>query len=115
MKNSQKKYIKNLLYILAGNTIYAAAIVMFILPNDLITGGTTGLALFFNHQFNIPITAFVSVFNLTMFIIGFFVLGKKFALTTVISTFYYPFIFGITLLAPTATNTTSGFKVNKSS
>ena len=95
MKNSQKKYIKKLLYILAGNTIYAAAIVMFILPNDLITGGTTGLALFFNHQFNIPITAFVSVFNLTMFIIGFFVLGKKFALTTVISTFYYPFIFGI--------------------
>ena len=95
MKNSQKKYIKNLLYILAGNTIYAAAIVMFILPNDLITGGTTGLALFFNHQFNIPITAFVSVFNLAMFILGFFVLGKKFALTTVISTFYYPFIFGI--------------------
>lgn len=95
MKNSQKKYIKNLLYILAGNTIYAAAIVMFILPNDLITGGTTGLALFFNHQFNIPITAFVSLFNLAMFILGFFVLGKKFALTTVISTFYYPFIFGI--------------------
>ncbi len=95
MKNSQKKYFKNLLYILAGNTIYAAAIVMFILPNDLITGGTTGLALFFNHQFNIPITAFVSIFNFTMFIIGFFVLGKKFALTTVISTFYYPFIFGI--------------------
>lgn len=95
MINSQKKYIKNLLYILAGNTIYAAAIVMFILPNDLITGGTTGLALFFNHQFNIPITAFVSVFNFTMFIIGFYVLGKKFALTTVISTFYYPFIFGI--------------------
>lgn len=95
MKKSQKKYIKNLLYILAGNTIYAAAIVMFILPNDLITGGTTGLALFFNHQFNIPITAFVSVFNLAMFILGFYVLGKKFALTTVISTFYYPFIFGI--------------------
>lgn len=95
MKNSQKKYFKNLLYILAGNTIYAAAIVMFILPNDLITGGTTGLALFFNHQFNIPITAFVSIFNFTMFIIGFCVLGKKFALTTVISTFYYPFIFGI--------------------
>lgn len=95
MKKSQKKYINNLLYILAGNTIYAAAIVMFILPNDLITGGTTGLALFFNHQFNIPITAFVSVFNLAMFILGIYVLGKKFALTTVISTFYYPFIFGI--------------------
>ena len=95
MKNSRKKYLKNLFYILLGNTIYAAAIVMFILPNNLITGGTTGLALFFNHQFNIPITVFVSIFNLIMFLLGFYVLGRKFALTTVISTFYYPFIFGI--------------------
>lgn len=95
MKYLQKKYIKNLFYILAGNTIYAAAVVMFILPNNLITGGTTGLALFFNHQFNIPITLFVSVFNIAMFALGFFVLGKTFALTTIISTFYYPFIFGV--------------------
>lgn len=95
MKNSKKQYIKNLFYILAGNTIYAAAIVMFILPNNLITGGTTGLALVFNKQFNIPITAFVSIFNIVMFMLGFYVLGKKFALTTIISTFYYPFIFGI--------------------
>jgi uncharacterized membrane-anchored protein YitT (DUF2179 family) len=95
MKYLQKKYIWNLVYILAGNTIYAAAVVMFILPNNLITGGTTGLALFFNHQFSIPITFFVSAFNIAMFALGFFVLGKAFALTTVISTFYYPFIFGI--------------------
>lgn len=95
MKYLQKKYFKNLFYILAGNTIYAAAVVMFILPNNLITGGTTGLALFFNHQFNIPITLFVSVFNIAMFALGFFVLGKTFALTTIISTFYYPFIFGV--------------------
>lgn len=95
MKNSKKQYIKNLFYILAGNTIYAAAIVMFILPNNLITGGTTGLALVFNKQFNIPITAFVSIFNIAMFMLGFYVLGKKFALTTIISTFYYPFIFGV--------------------
>lgn len=95
MINPHNKYIKNIIYILIGNTIYAAAIIMFILPNNLITGGTTGLALFFNQQFNIPITAFVSIFNLVMFLIGFYVLGKKFALTTIISTFYYPFIFGV--------------------
>lgn len=94
MKYIQKKHLVNLFYILAGNTIYAAAIVMFILPNNLITGGTTGLALFFNHQFNIPITLFVSVFNVAMFLLGFCILGKKFAFTTIISTFYYPIIFG---------------------
>ena len=46
-----KEEMKNLLYILAGNTIYALAVTLFILPDGLITGGTTGLALFFYHQF----------------------------------------------------------------
>ena len=35
-----KEEMKNLLYILAGNTIYALAVTLFILPNGLITGGT---------------------------------------------------------------------------
>ena len=86
---------KNLLLILAGNTIYALAVTMFILPDHLITGGTTGLALFFYHQFGLPIQIFVSVFNLMMFLLGAAVLGKKFAVTTVVSTFYYPFILSV--------------------
>ena len=90
-----KEEIKNLLYILAGNTIYALAVTLFILPDGLITGGTTGLALFFYHQFGLPIQVFVSAFNVTMFVLGAIVLGKKFALTTIVSTFYYPFILSV--------------------
>lgn len=93
MKNLQQ--MKSILWILAGNTAYALAVTMFILPNGLITGGTTGLALFFYHQFGVPIQAFVTVFNVAMFLLGGAVLGKKFALTTVISTFYYPFILSV--------------------
>ena len=72
-----KEEMKNLLYILAGNTIYALAVTLFILPDGLITGGTTGLALFFYHQFGLPIQVFVSAFNVTMFVLGAIVLGKK--------------------------------------
>lgn len=90
-----KEEMKNLLYILAGNTIYALAVTLFILPDGLITGGTTGLALFFYHQFGLPIQVFVSAFNVTMFVLGAIVLGKKFALTTIVSTFYYPFILSV--------------------
>jgi uncharacterized membrane-anchored protein YitT (DUF2179 family) len=93
-----KKYstiLKNILLILIGNTIYALAVTMFILPNGLITGGTTGLALLFYHQMNIPIAIFVSAFNISMFILGGIILGKAFAFTTLISTFYYPFILSI--------------------
>ena len=43
--------MRNLCLILLGNTVYALAIVMFILPNDIITGGTTGLGIAVNHYF----------------------------------------------------------------
>lgn len=89
------KDIKTIIGILVGNTIYALAVAMFILPNNLITGGTTGIALFLNATFNISVTLFVSIFNICMFLLGWKILGKKFALTTLISSFYYPFILGI--------------------
>ena len=90
-----QKTLKNIIGVLLGNTIYALAVLLFIVPNGLITGGSTGLAIAANHAFSLPITIFVSVFNLGMFVVGFFVLGKTFALTTLISTFYYPFILSV--------------------
>ena len=71
MKNN-RILLKNLLHlalILLGNAIYALAVTMFILPAGLITGGTTGLALFFFHQFGLPVTVFVSVFNVAAFLL----------------------------------------------
>lgn len=89
------KTIKNIIGILLGNTIYALAVILFIVPNGLITGGSTGLAIAANHVFGMPITLFVSLFNVGMFALGFLVLGKTFALTTLISSFYFPFILSV--------------------
>ena len=100
------KNLMNLALILLGNAIYALAVTMFILPAGLITGGTTGLALFFFHQFGLPVTAFVSVFNVAMFLLGLWILGKKFALTTLVSTFFYPFILGVFQKIPILTQMT---------
>lgn len=93
--NDLKKRIFDLVLILFGNTAYALGIVMFVLPTGLITGGTTGLALSMQHFFGVPISAFVFCFNLAMFILGALFLGKAFALTTLVSTFYYPVILGV--------------------
>ena len=87
--------MKKIITVLAGNTLYALAVSLFILPNGLITGGTTGLALVAPYKIGIPIAAFVGVFNVVMFVAGAAVLGKAFAFTTIISTFYYPFILGV--------------------
>lgn len=84
--------LKRILFVLVGNTIYAAGIVAFVLPTGLMTGGTTGIGLFLQHAFNIPVTVTVAVFNIAMFILALIFLGKAFALTAIISTFYFPFI-----------------------
>ena len=87
--------LKDLFWVLVGNSINAFAVAFFILPNDLSMGGGTGISLIVNHFFNIPISAFVLRFNIIMFLIGAAFLGKKFAVTTAISTFYYPFILAV--------------------
>ena len=81
--------------IIAGNLLYAAGVVFFILPSGLITGGTTGIALIADHFCNIPVSLFVGVFNIIMFALGMLVLGKSFALSTLISTVSYPAMLGL--------------------
>lgn len=95
MNEGISKKIWNIITILIGNAIYALGVVVFILPNNLITGGTTGLGIAFEHYFHIPLSLFVFCFNAVMFLLGAVVLGKMFALTTLISSFFYPIILGI--------------------
>ncbi len=87
--------LKRLACIIFGNTLYCLGVVAFILPMGMITGGTTGLGLIMNHYFSIPIEVFAAIFNTTMFILAWWILGASFALTTIISTFYYPVILGV--------------------
>lgn len=82
--------LKNFLLVLAGNALYALAVEMFILPCNLITGGTTGLALIGHHWFGIPVANFVMISNVIMFLLGAAVMGRWFAFNTALSTFCYP-------------------------
>lgn len=87
--------LKRLMWVILGNTVYCIGVVAFILPLELITGGTTGLGLIANHYFQIPIELFAAVFNVLMFGLAWWILGASFALTTMVSTFYYPIILGV--------------------
>ena len=80
----------DLLLVVLGNALYAFGVAAFLLPGGLITGGTTGIALFIRHCFPISISVFVLGFNLVMLLLGLTVLGRKFAATTVLSSLLYP-------------------------
>jgi uncharacterized membrane-anchored protein YitT (DUF2179 family) len=89
----QKSLLKKLLPMLAvvvGNLLYALSVKVFLLPTGLITGGTTGLAMVVEPLTGLPVSAFVLVFNVLMLLLGWWLLGRAFALTTVVSSLLYP-------------------------
>ena len=90
MNHEQKNKIFRLLLVLAGNAVYALTAKLFLLPANLISCGTTGIGLVVNHVTGIPLSAFILVFNIVMLVLGWLVLGRKFAMTTVISSLFYP-------------------------
>ncbi len=80
--------------VILGNILYALAVKLFLMPAGLLTGGTTGIGLALNRTFGIPVSSFVLSFNVIMLLIGWKVMGRKFALTTIVSTFVYPIALG---------------------
>ena len=90
MPSKYTRKILTLLLVIFGNVLYALVVKLFLIPAGLVTGGTTGIALAIQHYTNLPISGFVLGFNVLMLVLGFFVLGKQFAFTTIVSTFVYP-------------------------
>ena len=80
----------NLLLVLVGNVIYAFSVKLFVLPANLMSCGTTGIALVVNHLTDIPLSAFIFVFNMVMLALGWLILGRSFAMTTILSSLFYP-------------------------
>jgi uncharacterized membrane-anchored protein YitT (DUF2179 family) len=91
------KLIRQVCIIIVGLTIYAFGLAVFVLPTDMIAAGTTGMALLAQRLWGIPISTFVAAFNVLMFGLGFLELGKTFALTTLVATFYYPVILDVAI------------------
>ena len=88
MKNRNK--FLSVLMVIAGNIIYTLSVKLFLLPANLMSCGTTGIALVVNHFLNVPMSAFIFVFNVAMLAVGWVVLGRQFAMTTILSSLLYP-------------------------
>mgnify|MGYP003292331343 CR=1 FL=1 len=91
MKNQKKNsFVGNIMAVLLGNFICSLGIKLFLEPAGVAASSTTGLAMITEHYFNIPMSYVVFVVNMTMLVLGFFTLGKKFVITTLASSFLYP-------------------------
>ena len=61
---------------------------------QLITGGATGIALGINRALGLPVSGVLFVINMTMLTVGWVLLGRRFAITTIASTVLSPLFFG---------------------
>lgn len=89
-KKNKLSAVLSVVTVILGNILYALTVKLFLLPAGLVTGGTTGIGLAVQYAAGIPVATFVLGFNIIMLVIGYFILGKQFALTTIVSTFTYP-------------------------
>ena len=80
----------NSLSIIVGNALYALTVVLFLVPSGLITGGATGIALGVNRALGLPVSGVLFVINMTMLAVGWVLLGRRFAITTIASTVLSP-------------------------
>lgn len=86
-KINAKEILLDILICSAGAFIYAAGVNCFVSPNEISSGGATGLAILANHLWNLPIGTVMFVINIPLFIISLIVFGKGFIVKTLFSTF----------------------------
>ncbi|WP_199614932.1 YitT family protein [Paenibacillus alkalitolerans] len=75
-----------LLPIMVGTAIYSFGLHYFILPNELMEGGVTGISILLNYILGIPLSVSTLALNIPLFIIGWRVLGKRGMFLTVFGT-----------------------------
>ncbi|WP_058302531.1 YitT family protein [Gorillibacterium timonense] len=81
-----------------GSLLFSVGLEIFLVPNNIIDGGITGISIIFSHLFGIPIGVFLLVLNIPFLFLGYKQIGKTFALSTLFSVVVMSI--GTTLLHP---------------
>lgn len=81
--------------IIFGNLLVALAVTAFIVPHELVLGGSTGIALVVTHLVSLQLSLVVLIANVALFVLGAACLGRAFAASTILSTFAYPLAMAI--------------------
>ena len=86
MKSGVKQAILDGSGTVIGAMIMAFGISLFLLPNQLSTGGFSGIATITYYLFNIPMGLMNLILNIPMFIFSNYRIGKKFLIKSIVGT-----------------------------
>ena len=80
------KIIIEIILTMMGSAIMAVGISLFLLPNQLWSGGISGIATITYYLLNIPMGTMILLINIPLFLFSFFKVGKNFFIKSLIGT-----------------------------
>lgn len=86
----KRNFVKEFVLVILGNFIVAVGVGIFIIPNNILSGGLAGVAIALYPIFHIEPETMITILTAGFFIFGAIVLGKNFAVKTLLSAITYP-------------------------
>ncbi len=90
-KDKILKNVVQLLGIMVGAVLFGIGYSWFLVPYKIAPGGVGGLAQIFYHIFHIPVGISMIVMNIPLFLLGLWILGKRFGARTLYGFFIVGF------------------------
>lgn len=101
MKKKQKYILSRLsrvFFMIVGSILAAIGLEMFLIPNNIIDGGITGISIMVSHFTKISLGVLIFVLNLPFLYVGYKKIGKTFAISTLFSVIC--FSIGVSIFRP---------------
>lgn len=83
-------------YVLVGAAVVAIAFNVFLLPNEIASGGTSGISTILSAKFGFEPAYVQWALNIPLFIAGVILLGRQFGIKTLVGTVFFPFVVFLT-------------------
>ncbi|WP_276357894.1 YitT family protein [Cohnella caldifontis] len=79
--------VRRICFIMLGAILVGFALETFLVNNSIIDGGITGISIMSSYLSGVPIGVFLFLLNLPFLLIGYKIIGKTFALSTLLGVF----------------------------
>lgn len=97
IKSIYKKFrIKRYLYLLVGLFLIAVSFNLFLLPNNIVFGGISGLSIITKKLFNWDPSTFIFIGSLLLLVLSYLVLGKEKTTGSILGSVLFPIFVNLT-------------------
>ncbi|WNR47083.1 YitT family protein [Paenibacillus roseipurpureus] len=81
-KMTKSMFVRRGLFLFLGAVLMSVGLEIFLVPNKIIDGGITGISIILSYLSHVQIGVFLTLLNIPFLFIGYKLIGKTFALST---------------------------------